>query len=104
MKIPFLQGKPPVGRWAVRLDTPRPTRQSGRMSRPTAPGPVKLTQKGRFPNCNTIAREFDVSDKRIQRDIDFMRDRPGRRIFRSRSISGARLASLPGGTTGMPNV
>jgi len=28
-----------------------------------------------FPNCNSLARELEVSYKSIQRDIDFMRDR-----------------------------
>jgi predicted DNA-binding transcriptional regulator YafY len=30
-----------------------------------------------LPNCQTIARELEVSPKTIQRDIDFMRDRLG---------------------------
>ncbi|HUG11858.1 MAG TPA: WYL domain-containing transcriptional regulator [Opitutaceae bacterium] len=30
---------------------------------------------GRKPNCSTLAREFEVSTKTIQRDLDFMRDR-----------------------------
>ena len=59
------------------------------MARPSASRPVKLTrppfermsrihedlQNGRFPNCSSIARDFEVSAKTIQRDIDFMRDR-----------------------------
>ena len=31
----------------------------------------------RFPNCQKIARELEVSPKTIQRDIDFMRYRLG---------------------------
>ncbi len=29
---------------------------------------------GKFPNCSTLAVEFEVSYKTVQRDIDFMRD------------------------------
>jgi len=29
---------------------------------------------GTFPNCTKLAREFEVSTKTVQRDIDFMRD------------------------------
>lgn len=32
-------------------------------------------QRGRFPNCSSLAREFEVSPKTIQRDLEFMRDR-----------------------------
>lgn len=28
----------------------------------------------KFPNCSTLAEEFEVSTKTVQRDIDFMRD------------------------------
>lgn len=31
-------------------------------------------QRGAFPNCTTLAREFEVAGKTIQRDIEFMRD------------------------------
>jgi proteasome accessory factor B len=34
-----------------------------------------LLQRGDFPNCFTIATELEVSQKTIQRDIEFMRDR-----------------------------
>ena len=30
---------------------------------------------GKKPNCTTLADEFEVSTKTIQRDLDFMRDR-----------------------------
>jgi proteasome accessory factor B len=33
-----------------------------------------LIQRGEHPNCFSIAREFEVSPKTIQRDVDFMRD------------------------------
>ena len=36
-----------------------------------------LLQDGKFPNCQTLARELEVSAKTIQRDIEFMRDRQG---------------------------
>lgn len=32
-------------------------------------------QDGKFPNCSTMAAEFEVSAKTVKRDIDFMRDR-----------------------------
>jgi proteasome accessory factor B len=34
----------------------------------------ELLMAGRFPNCAVVAGEFEVSNKTIQRDIDFMRD------------------------------
>ena len=33
-----------------------------------------LLSAGRHPNCSLVAREFEVSTKTIQRDVDFMRD------------------------------
>ncbi len=33
-----------------------------------------LLSAGRFPNCSLLAREFEVSAKTVQRDVDFMRD------------------------------
>ncbi len=32
-----------------------------------------LLENNRFPNCQRLAREFEVSPKTVQRDIDFMR-------------------------------
>jgi predicted DNA-binding transcriptional regulator YafY len=34
-----------------------------------------LLQDGKYPNCTTIAREFEVSLKTVGRDLEFMRDR-----------------------------
>ncbi len=34
-------------------------------------------KKGDFPNCHRLGRQLEVSDKTVQRDIDFMRDRLG---------------------------
>jgi predicted DNA-binding transcriptional regulator YafY len=34
----------------------------------------ELLSAGRYPNCSLLAREFEVSAKTIQRDVDFMRD------------------------------
>jgi proteasome accessory factor B len=34
-----------------------------------------LLQDGKYPNCNTMAIEFEVSAKTARRDIEFMRDR-----------------------------
>ena len=33
-----------------------------------------LLSAGRYPNCSLLAREFEVSAKTVQRDVDFMRD------------------------------
>jgi predicted DNA-binding transcriptional regulator YafY len=33
-----------------------------------------LISAGRYPNCSLLAREFEVSAKTVQRDVDFMRD------------------------------
>jgi len=38
-----------------------------------------------LPNCQTIARELEVSPKTIQRDIDFMRDRLSCRLIMTRN-------------------
>ena len=32
-------------------------------------------QDGKFPNCSTLAKEFEVARKTVKRDLDFMRDR-----------------------------
>lgn len=32
-------------------------------------------KSGRYPNCASLAKEFEVSSKTVSRDIDFMRDR-----------------------------
>lgn len=34
----------------------------------------ELLTAGKYPNCSKLAREFEVSGKTIQRDIEFMRD------------------------------
>lgn len=34
-----------------------------------------LLQAGSYPNCASLAREFEISKKTAQRDLDFMRDR-----------------------------
>lgn len=34
-----------------------------------------LLQAGVYPNCASLAREFEISKKTAQRDLDFMRDR-----------------------------
>jgi predicted DNA-binding transcriptional regulator YafY len=34
----------------------------------------ELLSAGRSPNCSVLARDFEVSVKTVQRDIDFMRD------------------------------
>lgn len=37
----------------------------------------KVIRAGRFPNCNTLAAEIEVTPKTIQRDISFMRNQLG---------------------------
>jgi predicted DNA-binding transcriptional regulator YafY len=32
-------------------------------------------QKSHFPNCNRMAKEFEVSSRTVKRDIDFMKCR-----------------------------
>ena len=34
----------------------------------------ELLSADRCPNCSVLAREFEVSVKTVQRDVDFMRD------------------------------
>ena len=34
----------------------------------------EMISAGKFPNCSTLAGDFEVSYKTVQRDIDFMRD------------------------------
>ena len=34
----------------------------------------ELLSAARAPNCSVLAREFEVSAKTVQRDVDFMRD------------------------------
>ena len=34
----------------------------------------ELLSAGGYPNCSILAREFEVSAKTVQRDVDFMRD------------------------------
>jgi predicted DNA-binding transcriptional regulator YafY len=34
----------------------------------------ELLSADRRPNCSVLAREFEVSVKTVQRDVDFMRD------------------------------
>ena len=39
-----------------------------------------LLQAGKYPNCQSVAREFEVTAKTIQRDIDYMRYQLGAEI------------------------
>ena len=34
-----------------------------------------LIKEESFPNCNRVAKEFEVSWRTVMRDVDFMRDR-----------------------------
>lgn len=34
-----------------------------------------VLQQGGYPNCSTLARRLEVSNKTVQRDLEFMRDR-----------------------------
>ena len=37
----------------------------------------RFLQEGNYPNCNSLAKEIEVTPKTIQRDINFMRDQLG---------------------------
>jgi hypothetical protein len=50
------------------------------MSRPPLERMMRIhtaIASGKHPNASFLSREFEVSTKTIQRDIDFMRDRMG---------------------------
>jgi predicted DNA-binding transcriptional regulator YafY len=54
--------------------------RSRQFSRPPLERMMRVHQKllaGEFPNCRTLSVELEVSNKTIQRDVDFMRDRLG---------------------------
>jgi predicted DNA-binding transcriptional regulator YafY len=60
----------------VRETPPRPRRATERFSRPPLARMLHLhaqLQARKFPNCQKVANELEVSPKTIQRDIDFMR-------------------------------
>lgn len=72
--------RPFVPELPLALAKPQPARRRGR-SRTQSRPPVarmlrihELIQEGGHPNCFSLATEFEVSPKTIQRDIDFMRD------------------------------
>ncbi len=56
-------------------------------------------QSGKWPNCSSLAKLFEVSSKSIQRDLDFMRDRMGLPIDFSSAHNGygytAEVGSFP---------
>ncbi len=57
---------------------PSPKRKTALHSRPPLERMMRLHERlkaGKFPNCRKLAKEFEVSSKTIQRDIDFMRYR-----------------------------
>jgi len=67
-ELPLVLAKPPLAK-------------RGRNARSKSRPPVarmlrihELIQEGGHPNCFSLADEFEVSAKTIQRDIDFMRD------------------------------
>jgi predicted DNA-binding transcriptional regulator YafY len=45
-------------------------------------------RQGRYPNCLTFAAEWEVAQKTIQRDIDFLRDQCGAPIAYDRTNKG----------------
>ena len=59
----------------------------------------KRLKAGGYPNCRTLARELEVSEKTVQRDIDMMRDQIGLAILYDSSQHGYYLgnggASVP---------
>jgi proteasome accessory factor B len=62
------------------FDSESPTGRPSAESRATRPPLLRMVRihdllsAGRYPNCSHLAREFEVSTKTIQRDVDFMRD------------------------------
>lgn len=55
----------------------RPVVDSGRFSRPPMARMMRihdLIKDGAYPNCSSLAGEFEVSGKTVMRDLDFMRD------------------------------
>jgi proteasome accessory factor B len=61
-------------------DSVRFTLMIPKLSRPPLARMLKIheaLQRGSRPNCSSLAREFEVSVKTIQRDIEFMRDQLG---------------------------
>jgi proteasome accessory factor B len=67
----------------ARLRSTRPGRvklKSAPLSRPPLERMMRLHNElcgGKYPNCRKLADALEVSQKTIQRDIDFMRDRLG---------------------------
>lgn len=47
-------------------------------------------REGRYPNCLAFSREYEVSQKTVQRDIDFMRDMLGAPLVYDRVRKGFR--------------
>lgn len=47
-------------------------------------------QRDLFPNCKTIARHWDVKERTVHRDVEFMRDRLGAPIVYSKRENGYR--------------
>jgi proteasome accessory factor B len=50
---------------------------SARAARPPVIRMVRIHElltAGKYPNCSSLAREFEVTTKTIQRDVEFMRD------------------------------
>ena len=65
--------------------------RSRQFSRPPLERMMRLHQKllaGEFPNCRTVSVELEVSNKTIQRDVDFMRDRLGLPIIYDQAHCG----------------
>ena len=66
--------------WGSNIECPtlkKMKKTSDRLSRPPLARMLRLHEElsaGRHPNCRSMAQEFEVADKTIQRDIDFMRD------------------------------
>ncbi|NJK90912.1 MAG: WYL domain-containing protein [Blastochloris sp.] len=66
----------------MKKNSPAPlkTRMVEKSSRPPLARMIRLheeLQAGTYPNCRTLAVEFEVSGKTIQRDLEFMRDQLG---------------------------
>jgi len=49
---------------------------------------IDAVKSGSYPNCSTLAKDLEVSNKTIQRDVNFIRDRLGYPITYDESLYG----------------
>jgi len=80
MKKHHAKSKPAAGAARAGEGGERAERAGAGYSRPPLARMMRLHEwlmENRYPNCRKIAREFEVSAKTVQRDINFMRDQMG---------------------------